>query len=274
MPHRDKTSHIESPDDADRSVRARSAAEEKEAVLAAAIGIFAEKGFTDTKLSDIAEASNVSKRMLHYHFADKVGLYRAALIHAVHTLTPPAEVLEPDTDRPVDAVKQLVSLLFDCFQENSDCVRLVITENVNSVLDLTDITAMTTPTTPSINLDRVLLLGQEAGVFRPNISSQDLLFTIYGTVLPMFALPNTLGAFYGVNPQSASNLEGLKKMSIDIVLGFLTLTTETEHGTSYLDVNSSTYDHAARRAQLAAEYGLDAGEPTEMFTPIFVDYVE
>ena len=278
MPHRDQHKQADSQTasqvDAERSVRARSASDEKTAVLDAAISIFAQRGFADSRLSDIAEASKVSKRMLHYHFGDKLGLYREAVTYAVDMLTPSPEALESDSDRPVDAVTHLVTSLFDCFQANADSVRLVIAENTNNVLEASSFAAATPPSTPTLNLDRVLLMGQEAGVFRPNISSQDLLVTIYGTLLPMFAMPHTLGAFYGFTPDSEANISGLKKLSIDIVLGFLTSTIETEHGTSYLDVNNNTYDHAARRAQLAAEYGLDAGVPTVMFTPIFVDYVE
>jgi len=51
----------------------------REALLAAARRVFANRGFEGTSIREIAEAAKVNKAMIYYHFKDKVDLYRAVL---------------------------------------------------------------------------------------------------------------------------------------------------------------------------------------------------
>lgn len=51
----------------------------REALLAAARRVFANRGFEGTSIREIAETAKVNKAMIYYYFKDKVDLYRSVL---------------------------------------------------------------------------------------------------------------------------------------------------------------------------------------------------
>ncbi len=51
----------------------------REAILLAARGVFARRGFEGTSTREVAQAARVNNAMIYYHFRDKVELYRAVL---------------------------------------------------------------------------------------------------------------------------------------------------------------------------------------------------
>lgn len=51
----------------------------RQAVLAAALHLFSERGYAATRLSDIAEAAGVTRGAIYHHFDDKAHLYRTLL---------------------------------------------------------------------------------------------------------------------------------------------------------------------------------------------------
>src|SRR5437588_9017179 len=51
-------------------------------VLEVAGRVFAEQGFYDVSMDDIAAAAGVSKPVIYTHFESKDGLYEAAVLHA------------------------------------------------------------------------------------------------------------------------------------------------------------------------------------------------
>jgi len=57
----------------------RDAEATREALLAAATELFAERGFDGTTVDAIAVRARVNKAMINYHFAGKLGLYTAIL---------------------------------------------------------------------------------------------------------------------------------------------------------------------------------------------------
>ena len=72
------------PEGASRS--RMSAADRREAILDAARGAFADRGFHETSLDAVAERAGVSKALLYEHFSSKRELYVAMLEMHVHEL--------------------------------------------------------------------------------------------------------------------------------------------------------------------------------------------
>ena len=59
----------------------------REAIFAAAAGLFASGGFDGVSTDDIARAAHVNKAMIYYHFADKLALYRAIVGDGLKTMS-------------------------------------------------------------------------------------------------------------------------------------------------------------------------------------------
>jgi TetR/AcrR family transcriptional regulator len=62
--------------------RSRDSGRSREALLAAAERLFAERGFEATSLTDIGAAAGLSRGTPSYFFGSKAGLYRAVLERA------------------------------------------------------------------------------------------------------------------------------------------------------------------------------------------------
>ena len=61
----------------------RRKAERPEEIVAAAMEVFAEKGFAAARLDDIAARAGVSKGALYLYFATKEDIFRAVIEHGV-----------------------------------------------------------------------------------------------------------------------------------------------------------------------------------------------
>jgi AcrR family transcriptional regulator len=83
--------------------RRLSAADRREQILAAALQVFAERGFHDASLEDVAARDGISKALIYEHFASKRELHRALMeTHArelMARITAATAPVEPGEER-------------------------------------------------------------------------------------------------------------------------------------------------------------------------------
>src|ERR1700741_1771270 len=112
------------------SSRAERAAERRAAIVAAALDEFVARGFTATRLDDVAKRAGVAKGTIYLHFKDKEALFeelvRTAIVPLIARLAPPAQ--PPGSVR--DALEHFA---FTFTQEvattrRGDLVRLIVAE--------------------------------------------------------------------------------------------------------------------------------------------------
>ena len=73
--------------------RAERAAERRQAIVAAALEEFIARGFTATRLDDVAKRAGVAKGTIYLHFKDKESMFeeliRTAIVPLIGRLAPP-----------------------------------------------------------------------------------------------------------------------------------------------------------------------------------------
>jgi AcrR family transcriptional regulator len=84
------------PRDRYRYAQARLARREgrgggRDRIMAAASGLFGERGYSDVSMQDVASAAHVTKAALYYHFADKQELYTTVALQRMADI---AEAME------------------------------------------------------------------------------------------------------------------------------------------------------------------------------------
>lgn len=207
-----------------------------EEVVEIALGYFAHLGFNEAKLEKIAKASGMSKRMIHYHFGDKKGLYIRTLTHALGQLRPAGEAMQLESAVPVEGVRKIVEAVYTCITEHPDAVRLLLLENLHDYGGMEAAAAANDESTVLLNLDKLLMLGQDAGAFRPGISAEDVLVLI--SSLGYFRISNQspLIALYDLDLGTTENVDGMRRMVVDTVLAFLTSNLPATGSSSYLHV--------------------------------------
>lgn len=227
-----------------------SARVELDRAVDVAVTRFARDGFEHTKLETIAAESGMSKRMIHYHFGDKKGLYERAVLHAVARMVPPREVLDRSYAVPVEGMRRFVDSIFHVFLENPDCIRLILRENLDPILDVEELTNGDRSNDVTLHVERLLLLGQDAGAFRPGICAEDVLALVVGLCDLRFTHASTSYAMSRIDFANQRNIEGMRRMVIDAVLAFLTSNIPHSGYDSYLVSNPErdTANSAAAKA--------------------------
>lgn len=210
---------------------------------------FAQEGYAATKLDMIAREAGMSKRMLHYHFGDKRELYRRALNRAAWSFIPPQEFLDRSYAVPVEGIRRFVDVLYNRMIQNPDSIRLFLRENLDPVLSPEEFTATRNDSEVLLQIERLLLMGQDAGAFRPGISATDVVVLIAS--LTFFRVGNhaTMDEFGGLNLLSPTNTEGMRRLTIDAVLTFLTSNITHSGYESYLTYSTPAVTQPASQEE-------------------------
>ena len=79
------------------------------AIFAAAATSFSSRGFDGVAVDDIAEAAQVNKAMIYYHFADKLALYRAVVSDMLATLGETGTAIADSDQSPQAKLDQFIA---------------------------------------------------------------------------------------------------------------------------------------------------------------------
>ncbi len=101
----------------------------RSAIVAAATHLFAQRGFAETSMRQIAEAAGVSKAAIYHHFRDKDRLYRSLLEEAIDSLTAAMKRVLDDGSAPAQLAQALAEHLRFAI-EHSDLLRVLVAEEL------------------------------------------------------------------------------------------------------------------------------------------------
>jgi TetR/AcrR family transcriptional regulator, regulator of cefoperazone and chloramphenicol sensitivity len=161
-------------------------AEARQLLLHAALGLFAEKGFSKTSTREIALAAGANIGAISYYFGDKAGLYRAAF-------TEPLGCAHDDTalfDRPDFSLRQSLQGFVSGFlapmkqgELVQQCLRLHFREMLEPTgLWLEEIDNGIKPAHAAL----VALLGRHLGISQADDGLHRLAFSIAGLAVQLF----------------------------------------------------------------------------------------
>jgi AcrR family transcriptional regulator len=103
----------------------------RQAILEAALDVFAAQGFAAAKLDDVADKAGVAKGTIYLHFKDKQDLFEQMVRDAVFPVIARLEELAKVPDLPAELV---LRAMFDVFRtqvlgtRRKDLLRLILTE--------------------------------------------------------------------------------------------------------------------------------------------------
>ncbi len=102
--------------------------EERQAqILAAAIQLFAEKGFHDTKVSEIAGRAGVSQGTVYWYFDSKEALFEAAFMSQFEMLVQPLYAIAADQARSAaNKLMDIAEASIDLFAKNTELVFVML----------------------------------------------------------------------------------------------------------------------------------------------------
>ena len=93
-------------------------------IFAAALGLFARRGYAGTSLQDIVSAARLTKPTLYYYFKSKEGLFNALLESAYDESFQRLQAAAARTTGVEDQLTEMLASLFSFFRERKDLTRL------------------------------------------------------------------------------------------------------------------------------------------------------
>ena len=100
----------------------------KEGILEAAARIFGEKGYHATSMSDIADAVNLQKASIYYHFESKQEILVALLDHALDLINNRLEIVLAQPLTPDEKLRQAMVSYLETIAENQSLSAVLLLE--------------------------------------------------------------------------------------------------------------------------------------------------
>lgn len=179
----------------------------------AAVVVFAEKGYHDARVSDIASEAGVAHGLVYHYFRGKEQLlqdiFRRTWLHIEQGL----RSIERGNDRAADQLAGVVRLLLGSYRMSPQLVRVVVLEVTRSghlrvqVDEIAEAFKI---------IERIIAAGQESGELRSDISARLVSYVFWG------AIDEVLTAWvFGTLPDTDADVADAERAVVELVLGGL-----------------------------------------------------
>lgn len=201
-----------------RALQAR-AVETREAILKAAIRIFAKHGFSGGRIEQISKLAKTHDRMIYYYFGSKEKLFIEVLETIYQRLNDAEAALEFDLADPVEAMRIIVRFNWQYYVDHPEFITLLNSENLHQGKHVKKSARVSELSSPAVNvLAKIIKAGTQQGLFRTDLRARDLYLTI--AALGYFYLSNrhTLSAFLNTDLLAKKALASWQESMVDTVL--------------------------------------------------------
>jgi AcrR family transcriptional regulator len=229
-----KARNAASPSDRDtrrpkgKTGRTNNAEASRAEILTAATREFSEKGLSGARVDEIAERTQINKRMIYYYFESKEGLYRAVLERCYGHIRMSESAMNLDSLSPEDALRQLVRHTFDYHSMHPDFVRLVMNENIHQGAHIGSIASIKTRNRYVLATLRALLdRGVAAGVFRGDLNPVELHMSISALCFYNVSNRYTFSRIFETDMTSPEAIAARREVVVDMIMRWCAATAAT-----------------------------------------------
>ncbi|WP_245562287.1 TetR/AcrR family transcriptional regulator [Niabella aurantiaca] len=171
-------------------------------IMKAAVEIFADKGFDNASVRDIAKAADVNVAMISYYFGSKEKLLEAIFTrHVLKIREKLEEIVFASNVAPVDKIDLIIDTYIDTIAANRNFHLLMVREQgvmKNPVL-YEGVKSMKLKNNALIK--SAVKAGVKAGIFRKNADVLFLALTVFGTINQAFNTRRFLCEQHHIDPQ-------------------------------------------------------------------------
>lgn len=100
-------------------------------ILEAATELFAQRGFIETEVQEIADRAGVGKGTVYRYYPSKEELFQAALDHGMHLLNEAVAAAACDVEDPLERIDAGIRGYLEFFESHPNVVELLILERVH-----------------------------------------------------------------------------------------------------------------------------------------------
>ena len=197
--------------------RANGQEDKRRLMLAAAVRVFARKGYHTSRVDDIAEEAGVAHGLLYHYFRSKDEVLESIFKETWADIIAAARMVEETEEPARERLAGIAKILLRAWRRDPDLVRVVVREIVRSP-DLQK-------RLPQINesftaIERIVARGQEEGDFRRDVDPRLASFVFYGALEEILT-----GWVLGTLEDGDDQIAAAEQTVVEIVCGGLTPAT-------------------------------------------------
>jgi TetR/AcrR family fatty acid metabolism transcriptional regulator len=152
-----------------------------EAILRAAIKVFAKNGFFYSKVADVAKAAGVADGTVYLYFKNKDDILVSIFNHVADKALAHARNVLAELDNPAEKLKQIVQGHLDMYARDRDLAIVFQVELRSSTKFMEQFSA--TKVTEYLDLiGSVIAEGQQQGIFRKDLNTKMTAKLLFGAV--------------------------------------------------------------------------------------------
>jgi TetR/AcrR family fatty acid metabolism transcriptional regulator len=106
--------------------------ERREAILKAAVGVFAKKGYHGCRIADVAREAGVAYGLVYHYFQNKEDLLGSVFDESFGHFVRMLDAIAATEGPAAQKVEEIVNAAFDAYQSDPDAIRVLILEVLRS----------------------------------------------------------------------------------------------------------------------------------------------
>jgi AcrR family transcriptional regulator len=193
--------------------RTNAQEEKRRLLLAAAVRVFARKGYHASRVGDIAEEAGVAYGLLYHYFQSKEDLLLTVFRETWRALITTIKSVEDDGDPPREQLRKVAQILLRSWRRDPDLVRVLVLEVTRSQHlpgEMDEIAESFAA------IQDIIERGQADGSIRADLDARLASYIFYGAVEELLT-----GWVLGRLPDSEEDVARAEHTLVEIVTGGL-----------------------------------------------------
>ena len=195
------------------TVRSTAQEEKRRVILAAAVRVFARKGYHTSRVGDIAEEAGIAHGLLYHYFSSKEEVLQTVFRENWSELVETFHRIEGSDESALAQLQGIAKVLLRSWRADPDLVRVMVREVARSpqlqsqVDEIREVFFV---------IQRVIERGQADGTFRPELDARLASWIVYGGLEELLT-----GWVLGQLPDGDEEVARAEQTVVDLVCGGL-----------------------------------------------------
>jgi TetR/AcrR family fatty acid metabolism transcriptional regulator len=198
------------------AVRARSAPQDRrQAILDAAVRVFASRGFHACRVSDIADEAGVAYGLVYHYFGSKDSVLDTLFIERWNVML--GMIAEVDaTDAPArEKLYEIASFIVDSYRHDPDLMKVIIVD-VTRAANSFGQTHLARIREAYSGIAAIVVKAQQEGAFKAEIDAEFAAMAFYGAIEQVLT-----GWIFELLPIGEEHYERAKRLVVETICGGL-----------------------------------------------------
>ena len=191
------------------------AVDKRRLILDAAVGVFARRGFTACRVSDVADEAGVAYGLVYHYFDSKEEILDTLFVERWQLMLDAIEAIDRSEASGRQKLGLVASFIIDSYRHSPDVMKVIIVE-VTRAAHSFGREHLEHIRTAYDRIGGIVEAASRDGEFKPDISSQFAAMCFYGAIEQLLS-----GWIFGVLPRTDEEYERAKKLVVETICGGL-----------------------------------------------------